>query len=83
MFETLGDRIRKARGKRGLSQRALAEKLGITRAAMSQIESGVTRDPSGSRLRDMAVELNVSVDYLVGLTEEADGESALAAAALV
>lgn len=38
--ETMGDRIRRLREARGLSQEALGEILGVTRAAVSQWELG-------------------------------------------
>lgn len=67
-METFGDRIRAARHKAGLSQEALGERLGITRAAMNQIENGTRRDTAATLLRDLAVALGVSADYLVGHT---------------
>jgi transcriptional regulator with XRE-family HTH domain len=40
VMETMGDRIRYLRGAKGLSQEALAEKIGVTKANVSQWEVG-------------------------------------------
>ncbi len=60
--ETIGQRLRRLRIERGLSQRALADK-GVSYAYISRIEAG-TRTPSVKALRVLAKKLEVSVDYL-------------------
>jgi transcriptional regulator with XRE-family HTH domain len=66
MQETLGERIRKERLRYGMSQVELARRIGISKTAMNQIESGETEDPRVSRLRAIADILGVSMDYLAG-----------------
>jgi transcriptional regulator with XRE-family HTH domain len=60
--ETIGQRLRRLRLERGLSQRALAEP-GVSYAYISRIEAG-TRHPSVKALRKLAPKLGVSADYL-------------------
>lgn len=44
MLFTIGEEIRKARKHRKISQQALAEDLGMSRATISQIESGTVQE---------------------------------------
>ncbi len=66
----IGTRILEARQRRGLSQRALAEALGVTVQAVSQWENGKT-DPR-SRLGPLSAALVVDADWLAG---DIDGPS--------
>jgi tetratricopeptide (TPR) repeat protein len=60
--ETIGQRLRRLRLERGLSQRDLAER-GVSYAYISRIEGGARR-PSVKALRMLARKLGVSADYL-------------------
>lgn len=60
--ETVGQRLRRLRVSRGLSQRELAEP-GVSYAYISRIESG-SRQPSVKALRKLARRLGVSPEYL-------------------
>jgi len=60
--ETIGERIRRLRVERGLSQRDLAQP-GVTYAYISRIEAG-TRAPSGKALRALAEKLDTTALYL-------------------
>jgi len=60
--ETVGVRIRRLRGERGLSQRELAEP-GLSYAYLSRIEAG-QRVPSEKALRKLAAKLGVTPLYL-------------------
>src|SRR5947199_285813 len=60
--ETVGQRIRRLRLARGLSQSALAAR-GISNAYVSRIESG-QKKPSVRVLRHLAGRLGVDVEYL-------------------
>jgi transcriptional regulator with XRE-family HTH domain len=60
--ETIGQRLRRLRAERGLSQRELAAP-GVSYAYISRIEAG-TRQPSVKALRKLAAKLGVSPDYL-------------------
>jgi transcriptional regulator with XRE-family HTH domain len=74
MSETVGERIRKARVKYGMSQAELARRVGLSFNAMNRIERGDTPDPRASRIRAIADVLHVSTDYLLGKkTEDEEG----------
>src|SRR6476660_5597143 len=60
--ETIGQRLKRLRLERGLSQRELSSQ-GVSYAYISRIEAG-TRQPSVKALRMLARKLNVSVEYL-------------------
>jgi transcriptional regulator with XRE-family HTH domain len=60
--ETIGERLKRLRLERGLSQRELAAP-GVSYAYISRIEAG-TRQPSVKALRRLAAKLVVSADYL-------------------
>jgi len=65
MAKTLGDRIRQARLRYGMSQAELARRIGVSSTALNQIESGKTPDPGVSRIVGIASVLGVSTDYLL------------------
>lgn len=62
--QTMGDRIREARKKLGLTQEQLAEKLDITLVYISEIERGL-KLPSMQLFIKMVEILDVSADYLL------------------
>lgn len=62
----IGERIRQTREKNGLTQAALAKKLGISRSAVNAWELGVSV-PSAQYLVELSRLFNVSTDYLLGL----------------
>lgn len=64
----LGERIKKARLAKGLTQKQLAEMLNITDATVNRYEKGI-RKPDPEMLKAIADALNVSVDYLLGKTD--------------
>jgi transcriptional regulator with XRE-family HTH domain len=66
MAERLGDRIRKARQQFGLSQAALARRIGVSTQTMYQIENNITTDPGVLKVKAVADVLDVSVDALLG-----------------
>ena len=70
MAQTLGDRIRQARLRYGMSQAELARRIGISGTALNQIESGKTPDPGVSRVVAIAAVLRVSTDSLLVAQEE-------------
>lgn len=61
----LGKRVRERREALGLSQAALAGLIGVTRSAISQLESGLTKGARPEHLVALARVLNSPVDYLV------------------
>jgi transcriptional regulator with XRE-family HTH domain len=67
---TLGARIRQSRRARGMSQLALSRLVDISNNAMHKIEVGQTPDPRLSHVRKVAEALDVSLEYLAGLTDD-------------
>lgn len=67
------ERLKKLRKQTQLTQVDVAEKLGISQPAYASWERGVKK-PTQENLVKIAQILNVSVDYLVGNSEEAEGD---------
>ena len=61
---SMGDRIREARKKKGLTQERLAEQLDISVEFVGQIERGI-KLPSMQVFMRMIEVLNVSADYIL------------------
>lgn len=64
-----GDRIAFLREKHALTQEDLANKLGISRAALSHYETS-RREPDYNTINKIASFFRVSIDYLLGRTNE-------------
>lgn len=67
---TLGQNIQTARRAKGLSQEALAERIGVSRQALGKWEKD-TALPGLDNLQALAAELGTGVDALLG-AEQAD-----------
>jgi transcriptional regulator with XRE-family HTH domain len=71
MKETLGNRLKELRKKKGLTQRQLAELVGIDFTYLSKIENGNTPySPSTTTLKMLAVELGVDELELLRLADK-------------
>lgn len=68
----VGERVRRARGERGVSQRALSEASGVSLRYLAQLESG-SGNISIALLYKVAVALKRPVDWFVG-SEGGDGD---------
>lgn len=66
-----GDRIALLREKNALTQEELANKLGISRAALSHYETS-RREPDYDTINKIATYFHVSIDYLLGRTNQPD-----------
>jgi len=62
------DRLRYAMIRRDFTNQKLAARIHVTPSAVSAYKKGHRR-PSFEQLRDIALALNVSVDYLLGLRD--------------
>ena len=62
----IGSRLRKIREERGLSQRQLAEALGVSGSRVSNWEQGLNR-PDADMLADLCRALKVSPSELLGV----------------
>jgi SOS-response transcriptional repressor LexA len=63
-MKDIGNRIQKSRLALGLTQLEVAERLGVSHQAVQKWESGIS-SPKGARLKDVATELDVSLEYLL------------------
>jgi transcriptional regulator with XRE-family HTH domain len=64
--ERFGERVRRFRESKGLSQRELAQKAGVTIPTLSYLESGRRASVSLESARRIADALNITLDRLVG-----------------
>ena len=71
---TLGGRIAELLEKNGLTQREMAEKVGVTEVSMSRYISN-DRTPKGPVIANIATALHTTSDYLLGTEEVGDFES--------
>ncbi|HVO71044.1 MAG TPA: helix-turn-helix transcriptional regulator [Aggregatilineaceae bacterium] len=69
----LVDRLREARESKGFSQRELARLCGLGENQIHRYEAGKS-DPSATHLKLIADKLEVSTDYLLGLSNEPRGQ---------
>lgn len=60
----LGNRIAMLRKQTGISQKELADRLGVSASSIGMYEQG-RREPSADRLVQMAAVFGVSTDYLL------------------
>lgn len=65
----IGQRIKKLREEVGMSQQGLADRLGILRPTISQMENG-ERKVTAEELIKLSQILNTSVQYLMGLEDQ-------------
>lgn len=79
-MDTLGNRIKDRREALGLSQRVLAEKVGLSHGAVALYETG-KREPDLGTLQRLAHTLQTSMAYLVGETDDPMPPSKTSAAA--
>ena len=68
-------RLRTARDNRGFTQAELATQAGLPATTISHFEAG-TRKPSFDNLRRLSRTLNVSSDYLMGMTDSQEATGA-------
>ena len=67
-MESIGDRISRARRYSNMNQKELCEKADINEATLSRYENGL-REPKAATLLKLAEVLEVSTDYLLGITD--------------
>ena len=77
----LSERLVELRKKKGVSQRAAAEGIGIQNAQLSGYERGAN-EPSAAMLARLAEYYGVTTDYLCGLSDNPQGTSDLTATSL-
>jgi len=72
----VGERLREARQRRGVSVRSLARELGVSASLISQIETGKSQ-PSVSTLYAMTTALGISVEDVFAAVPAVDGSVAV------
>ncbi|MGL5713929.1 MAG: helix-turn-helix domain-containing protein [Paraclostridium sp.] len=68
-METIGQRISRARRYLNINQKELAAKAQVTEASLSRYENDI-REPKSAVLTRLSEALEVTTDYLLGLTDE-------------
>jgi transcriptional regulator with XRE-family HTH domain len=74
----IGERVRLRRQELGLSQAALAQRVGVRQATISELESSKQRETSTGLARRLARALRCDVGWLVGTEVETDEPAAAA-----
>lgn len=69
MSKELGGKISELLKERGLTQKTLAQKIGVTEAVISRYISG-EREPKPEVLANIATSLHTTSDYLLGIEED-------------
>jgi transcriptional regulator with XRE-family HTH domain len=67
---SLGERLKRARLRKGYGVRELARLAGVRYPLLSELETGKKDDTTGKKLKRLARALGVSVDYLLGTFED-------------
>ena len=67
---TLGERILLLRRRKQLTQDELAAQSGVNKMTIWRLEHGAIQDVKGQVLGKMALALETTADYLLGLREE-------------
>lgn len=71
MGDRFNENLKAAREALGLSQKEVAERVGVANSTYSLYESG-NREPNVQTIKKIAAVLNVSADRLLGLPEEVE-----------
>ena len=66
---TVGDRIRKAREEKGISQTDLAEMVGISKQTLYKYENNIVTNIPSDKIEKIAYKLDVSAAYIMGWKE--------------
>jgi transcriptional regulator with XRE-family HTH domain len=67
---TMGEKILVIRRRREMTQRELAKMAGLSTNTISRLEQGDLKDLGGQAIAKVARALEVSADFLLGLTDE-------------
>ena len=69
MGEKFNENLKEARIKKGLSQKEVADNIGVAKSTYSLYESG-NREPNVQTIKKIADFLNISADELLGLNDQ-------------
>ena len=70
---TIGNLVCELRKEKGLSQKKLADAIGVSQAAIAKIEIN-RNEATSDTIRKLAKYFDVSADYLLGLTSDDGAE---------
>lgn len=70
----IGERLFNLRQKSGESLQQVADKVGVSKAHVWELEKGRSRNPSFDLVRKLAAHYNVSIDVLCGDADEPTGK---------
>ena len=70
-MDRMGERLRLERQRKNWTMERLGEMIGVRKNTISQYEHG-KRTPSLDVIRETAAQFDVSLDYLVGLSDDPD-----------
>lgn len=73
LMERVGERVRKARGAKGIPRRVLSDISGVSQRYLAQLEAGKGNISIGL-LKRVAIALDVSLEGLVAENEYSDSE---------
>lgn len=68
---TIGERIKKRRTALGISQVALADKVGISKQSLYKYENGIITNIPSDKIEEIASVLNTTPAYIMGWDDEA------------
>ena len=69
-MESFGERVVALRHERGWTRRGLAKRSGLHEVHLSKVENGERKRVESDTIIALATALNVSTDYLLGLTDD-------------
>jgi len=69
---SFAERLTKRRTQLGMSQSELARQTDIPQGLISRMEHGLVKEPGLTVLKNLALALRVSIDWLVGLYDGDD-----------
>ena len=72
----VGQRLQRARYRKGWNQSELARQAGVHRATLALLEKGEREHIRSDMLYSLAQALGCSTDYLLGLADDTDEEAA-------
>lgn len=70
MAHTFGKKLQELRRSKGLSQRELAERVGVDFSYISKVENDRLPPPAAETIESICRELDVAPDELMGLTDK-------------
>jgi transcriptional regulator with XRE-family HTH domain len=70
----MGARIKKRRRELRITQTELAERVGVSRPTISELENGTRTTMTTDTAKALARALGISIDYLVGTWEDSKEE---------